>query len=75
MVVLSLGSPVVRIPSLSTSETEHMTAGVVGKEILYLRALLRDVAHEQLAPTDIYEDNLACITMFTNPVRRKYGRI
>jgi hypothetical protein len=60
--------------ALSTSEAEYMAASEVGKEILYLRALLRDVGHEQLAPTDIYEDNLACIAMSTNPVRRKSSR-
>jgi hypothetical protein len=60
--------------TLSTSEVEYMSASEVGKEILYLRALLRDVGHEQLAPTDIYEDNLACIAMSTNPVRRKSSR-
>jgi hypothetical protein len=37
-------------------------------------ALLRDVGHEQLAPTEIYEDNLSCIAMSTNPVRRKSSR-
>ena len=45
-----------------------MTASEVGKEILYLRAILRDVGHAQTAPTNIYEDNLVCIVMSTNPV-------
>ena len=60
--------------ALSTSEAEYMTESEVGKEILHLRALLHDVGHEQLAPTDIYEDNLACIAMSTNPVHRKSSR-
>ena len=30
-----------------------------------------DVGHEQTEPTDIYEHNLACMAMSTNPVRRK----
>jgi hypothetical protein len=51
-----------------------MSVSEVGKEILYLRVILRNVGHEQLAPTDIYEDNLACIAMSTNPVRRKSSR-
>jgi hypothetical protein len=50
-----------------------MAASEIGKEILYLRAILRDVGHAQTAPTDIYEDNLACIAMSTN-VRRKSSR-
>ena len=45
-----------------------------GKEILYLRAILRDVGYAQTASTNIYEDNLACIAMSTNPVRRKSSR-
>ena len=35
----------------------------VGKEILYLCALLRDVGSEQTLTTHVYEDNRACITM------------
>ena len=56
---------------LSTSEVEYMTVSEVGKEILYLRAILRDVGHSQISPTNIYEDNLVSITMSTNPVHRK----
>jgi hypothetical protein len=60
--------------ALSTSEAEYMAASEVGKEILYLRAILRDVGYAQTAPTHIYEDNLACIAMSTNPVHRKSSR-
>jgi hypothetical protein len=64
--------------ALSTSEAEYMAASEVGKEILYLRAILRDVGYAQTTPTNIYEDNLACIAMSTNPglapVRRKSSR-
>jgi hypothetical protein len=60
--------------ALSTSEAEYMAASEVGKEILYLRSILRDVGYAQTAPTNIYEDNLACIAMSTNPVRRKSSR-
>jgi hypothetical protein len=51
-----------------------MAASEVGKEILYLRVILRDAGYTQTAPTNIYEDNLACIAMSTNPVRRKSSR-
>jgi Reverse transcriptase (RNA-dependent DNA polymerase) len=60
--------------ALSTSEAEYMAASEVGKEIQYLRALLHDVGFTQLSPTNVYEDNLACIAMSTNPVRRKSSR-
>ncbi len=33
-----------------------------------------NVGYSQTAPTNIYEDSLACITMSTNPVRRKSSR-
>jgi hypothetical protein len=60
--------------ALSTSETEYMAESEVGKEVLYLRVILHDVGYAQTAPTNIYEDNLACIAMSTNPVRRKSSR-
>jgi hypothetical protein len=60
--------------ALSTSEAEYMTVSEVGKEILYLCAILHDVGYAQTASTNIYEDDLACITMSTNPVRRKSSR-
>jgi hypothetical protein len=60
--------------ALSTSEAEYMAASEVGKEILYLHVILRDAGYAQTVPTNIYEDNLACIAMSTNPVRRKSSR-
>jgi hypothetical protein len=60
--------------ALSTSEAEYMTVNEVGKEILYLRVILRDVGYTQTALTNIYEDNLACTAMSTNPVHRKFSR-
>ncbi len=60
--------------ALSTSEAEYMAASEVGKEIFYLRVILRDVDYAQTASTNIYEDNLACIAMSINPVRRKSSR-
>ena len=57
--------------ALSTSEAKYMSASELDEEILYLCAILRDVGHDTRTPTDIYEDNLVCIVMTTNPVRRK----
>ena len=34
----------------------------------------RDFGFTQTAPTEVYEDNLACIAMSENPVRRKFSR-
>jgi hypothetical protein len=60
--------------SLSTSEAEYVAASQCGQEVLYLREILRDFFVPLLQPTCIYEDNLACIAMSENPVRRKYLR-
>jgi hypothetical protein len=39
-----------------------------------MREILRDFGFAQTVPTQIYEDNLACIAMSENPVRRKFSR-
>jgi hypothetical protein len=51
-----------------------MYASEVVKEILYLHTILRDVGYAHTASTNIYEDNLACFAMSTNPVSRKSSR-
>ena len=69
------GNLVVKIlcPCLHLKQSMWRLANVViGQEVLYLREILRDFFVPQLQPTCIYEDNLACIAMFENPVRRKY---
>jgi hypothetical protein len=40
-----------------------MTCSEVGKVIMYLRALLRDIGSEQTLTTDVYEDYRVCIAM------------
>ena len=60
--------------SLSTSEAEYVAASQCGQEVLYLREILRDFGYTQENPTNVYEDNLACVAMSENPVRRKFSR-
>jgi hypothetical protein len=60
--------------ALSTSETEYMAASEGGKEVVYIRAILHDFGFNQMGSTDLYEDNLAVVTMSINPVHRKYSR-
>ena len=60
--------------SLSTSEAEFVAASQCGQEVLYLREILLDFHQPQTSPTTVYEDNLACIAMSENAVRRKYSR-
>jgi len=60
--------------SLSTSEAEFVAASQAGQEALYLRETLKDFGYQQNTATEIYEDNLACVAMSENPVRRKFSR-
>jgi hypothetical protein len=60
--------------SLSTSEAEYVAASQCGQEVIYLREILRDFGFPPTGPTRVYEDNLACVAMSENPVRRKYSR-
>jgi hypothetical protein len=59
--------------SLFTSEAEFVPVYQCGQEVLYLLEILHDFAVPQLAPTDVYEDNLACVAMSENPVRCKFS--
>eukprot|EP00961_Rhodomonas_salina_P055298 742996-Rhodomonas_salina.1 len=45
---------------------------MAGQEVVYLRAILRGFGHEQLNPTEVWEDNAACIQITNNPVNRKF---
>ena len=60
--------------SLSTSEAEYVAATQNGQEVYYMREILRDFGFAQTAPTQIYEDSLACVAMSENPRRRKFSR-
>jgi len=60
--------------SLSTSEHEFVAASQAGQEAIYLRETLTNFGFSQLTATFLYEDNLACVAMSENPVRRKFSR-
>jgi hypothetical protein len=60
--------------SLSTSEAEYVAASQCGQEVVYRREILRDFGFPPTGPTRVYEDNLTCVAMSENPVRRKYSR-
>jgi hypothetical protein len=60
--------------SLSTYEAEYVAASQCGQEVVYLREILHDFGFTPTGPTRVYEDNLACVAMSENPVRRKYSR-
>jgi len=60
--------------SLSTSEAEFVAASLAGQEAMYLRETLNGFGFAQTTATLLYEDNLACVAMSENPVRRKFSR-
>jgi hypothetical protein len=60
--------------TLSSAEAEYVAASMCGQEVVYLRAMLRGFGYEQTIPTEVWEDNAACIQMANNPVNRKFTR-
>ena len=60
--------------TLSSAEAEFVAASQAGQEAVYLRALLKGVGKAQRAPTEIWEDNAACILMSQNPSNRDRSR-
>ena len=58
--------------SLSSTESEFISASEGGKLILYLRSILNDIGIHQTHPTPLYADNEACISMANakQPTRR-----
>jgi hypothetical protein len=57
--------------SLSTSESEWYANREDGKEILYLRIIMREFGFPQLGPMHLYEDSRAIIAMTDNPSNSK----
>jgi hypothetical protein len=60
--------------SLSTAESEWYAASEAGKELLYLRIIMREFGFPQLGPMHLYEDSRAVIAMAENPCNRKGAR-
>ena len=60
--------------SLRTSEAEFVAASLTAQEAIYLRETLTDFGFSQTKTTLLYKDNLACVAMSKNLVRRKFSR-
>jgi hypothetical protein len=60
--------------SLSTAESEWYAASEAGKELLYLRIIMREFGFPQNWPSHLYEDSRAVIAMAENPSNRKGAR-
>jgi len=57
-----------------TVSAKFVAADQAAQEVVYLRETLSDFGYQQSTATDIFEDNLECIAMSENPVRRKFSR-
>lgn len=57
--------------SLSSTEAEYIALATAACEAIWLRGLLKELGHEQLKPTRIYEDNQGCISVAQDPKEHK----
>jgi hypothetical protein len=60
--------------SLSTAESEWYAGNEAGKELLYLRIIIREFGFPLLGPMQLHEDSHAVIAMAENPSNRKGAR-
>ena len=51
-----------------------VAASLAGQDAMYIRETSTDFGFSQTKATLLYEDNLACVAMSENPVRRKLSR-
>ena len=58
-----------RIVATSTAEAEYIALAHCVRETLFLRQFLRELGHEQVEPTTVFEDNQACISIAENPAQ------
>jgi hypothetical protein len=58
------------IVALSTADAEFIAANFCACEIMFLRHLLKALGFKQDNPTCLYEDNMAAITLATEPALR-----
>jgi len=66
------GAPVVfkskyqRTVALSSAEAEYMALSLCTQEVLWTRAMLKDLGHEQAGATQVWEDNQGAIALASN---------
>jgi hypothetical protein len=54
--------------ALSTCEAEYVAAGVVAREVLWLRHLLPELHFDLTGPSEIQGDNQACLALIKDPI-------
>eukprot|EP00961_Rhodomonas_salina_P024877 335118-Rhodomonas_salina.1 len=51
------------VTALSSAEAEYYAASAAGCDVVAMRRILEEMGHEQVGPTPLAEDNIACIYM------------
>jgi hypothetical protein len=60
--------------ALSSTEAEYLAVSAATQEILFLRAILKDVGVSSQGATVLFEDNMGCISLASNPVMHKRSK-
>nr|CAI72292.1 putative polyprotein [Phytophthora infestans] len=55
-----------RTVALSSAEAEYMALSLCTQEVLWTRAMLKDMGHEQVGATQVWEDNQGAIALASN---------
>lgn len=66
--VVSWSSKKQQVVALSTAEAEYIAAASCACQAVWLRRILAELHHEQIAPTTIFCDNKSAIALTKNPV-------
>ena len=53
---------------LSTAEAEYIVVTEAVKDVVWLRNFLSEIGFKQAEPSQLFEDNQACVTMVNNHV-------
>jgi hypothetical protein len=60
--------------TLSSVEAEYVATSAAAQDTVYLRSLLDGFRFSERGPTEVWEDNAACISMSENSVNRDGSR-
>ncbi|KAE9014446.1 hypothetical protein PR002_g14221 [Phytophthora rubi] len=55
-----------RTVALSSAEAEYMTLSLCTQDVLWTRAMLKDLGHEQVGARQVWEDNQGAIALASN---------
>jgi hypothetical protein len=62
------------VVATSSAEAERIAVHELAKDVVWVRQVLSDLGYKQSEPTQIYEDNLACIAQTKNDTQSSRSR-